>query len=80
MRTLNIIKAIRKMSVNDIFENYYKRVGFSKEDSYYSMKCLKIKELLLLANKLIEKLSDPRNAKERYESFLRKKNRKSVKR
>ena len=68
------------MSVNDIFENYYKRVGFSKEDSYYSMKCLKRKELLLFANKLIEKLSDLRNAKERYESFLRKKNRKSVKR
>ena len=83
MYTLNIIKAIKKMSVNDIrdfiFENYYKRIGLSKEDSYYSIKCLKRKDLLLLANKLIEKLPDPRNAKEHYESFLRKKNRRKVK-
>ena len=34
---------------------------------------------MLLVNKLIEKLPNPRNAKEHYESFLRKKNRKSVK-
>ena len=44
------------MSVNEIrdfiFENYYKRIGFSKESSYCSMKRLK-KYLLLLANKLI---------------------------
>ena len=33
---------------------------------------------MLLVKKLIEKLPDPRNAKEYYESFLRKKNRKSV--
>ena len=43
------------------------------------MKHLKRKGLLLLANKLIEKVPDPRNAKEHYESFLRKKNRKSTK-
>ena len=33
------------MPVNEIrdftFENYYKRIGFSKENSYYSMKHLK---------------------------------------
>ena len=62
-----------------IFENYYKRIGFCKESNYYSMKRLKRKCLLLLANKLIEKAPDPRNAKEHYESFLRKKNRKSIK-
>ena len=71
------------MSVNDlkdfIFEHYYKRMGFPKENSYYSMKGLKRKYLLLLANKLIEKVPDPRNAQERYESFLINKNRKSVK-
>ena len=43
------------MSVNEIrdfiFENYYKRTEFSKESSYCSMKCLKRKYLLLLANK-----------------------------
>ena len=35
--------------------------------------------LLLLANKFIENIPDLSNAKEHYESFLRKKNRKSVK-
>ena len=70
------------MSINDIrdfiFGNYYKRSGFSKEESYYSMKWLKIKKLLLLAKKLIEKVSDPPNAKEHYVSFLTKKNTKNL--
>ena len=47
MYTLNIIRAIKKMSVNEIidfiFENYYKQNGFSKESSYYSTKRLKKK-------------------------------------
>ena len=81
MYTLNIPRAIKKMSVNEIryfiFENYYKRIGFSKESSYYSMKHLKRKDSLLLANKLIEEVLDPPN--EHFGSFLRKKNRKSVK-
>ena len=34
---------------------------------------------MLLANKLTEKITDPRNAKEHNQSFLRKKNTKSVK-
>ena len=42
IHTLNITKAIKKMSVNEIrdfiFENYYKRIGFSKRNSHYSMK------------------------------------------
>ena len=83
MYTLNIARTIKKMFVNDIrdfiFENYYKRIGFSKESNYYSTKHLKRKDLFLLANKLIENVPDPRNAKEHYESFLRKKNRKSIK-
>ena len=45
MYILNIARAIKKMSVNEIrgfiFENYYKRIGFSNENSYYSMKRLK---------------------------------------
>ena len=44
-----------------------------------SVKHLKRKDLLLLASKLIEKITDPHNAKEYYESFLKKKNRKSGK-
>ena len=47
------------MTVNElrdfIFENCYKQIGFVKESSYYSMKHLKGKDLLLLATKLIEK-------------------------
>ena len=35
---------------------------------------------MLLANKLIEKIPDPCNAKEHYQSFIIKKNKKSVKR
>ena len=83
MYILNIAKAIKKMSINEIkdfiFGNYYKRIAFSKESSYYSMKSLKKKDLLLLAKKLIEKIPDPRNAKKHSQSFIRKKNRKSVK-
>ena len=45
MYILNITSALKKMSVNElrdfIFENYYKRIGFVKERSYYSMKRLK---------------------------------------
>ena len=33
----------------------------------------------MLANKLIEKILDPRSAKQHYQSFIRRKNRKSVK-
>ena len=48
------------MSVNEIrvfvFENYYKRIGFSKENSYYSMKNQKEKKALQwLAFTLTEK-------------------------
>ena len=42
------------------------------------MKHLKRKFLLVLANKLIRKVPDPRNTKEHCESFLRKKNKASV--
>ena len=64
---------------NFIFENYYKRFVFSKGDSYYSMKRLKKKDLWLFAHKLIEKVPNPHNTKEHYESYLRKKPRKLVK-
>ena len=40
---------------------------------------LRKKDLLLSGNKLIEKIPDPRNANEHYQSFTRKKNTKSVK-
>ena len=47
MYILNITRAMKKMSVNEIrdfiFENYYKRIGISKENSYYSTNRLKKK-------------------------------------
>ena len=45
----------------------------SKESSYYSIKLLKKKDFMLLANKLIYRVHDSRNAKEPYQSFIRKK-------
>ena len=80
MYILSIVKAIEKMSVNDIkdfiFESCYESIRFFKENSYYSMKRLKKKEkaLLMLVNKLIEKKCAPCNTKEHYQSFVRKKN------
>ena len=39
MYVLNSVRAIKKMSVNEIkdfiFENYYKRIGLSKQNSFY---------------------------------------------
>ena len=82
MYVLDIARAIKEMSVNEIrdfiFKNYYKRIEFFKENSYYSMKYLK-KDLLLLANKLIEKIPASRNTKKHYQKFIRKKNTKPVK-
>ena len=53
------------MSINGIkefiFENYYKRTGFSKERSYYSLKRLNKNDLLLLAKKLVKNTPDPCN-------------------
>ena len=57
MYSLKIAGALKKMSANEIrdfiFENYDKRIGFSKEDRYYWMKRLRKKDLLLLVHKLI---------------------------
>ena len=54
-------------TIDFLFENYYKGIGFVKESSYYSMKRLKRKDLLLLATKLIKKIAYPCNAKEHYQ-------------
>ena len=56
MYILNIAKAIKKMSINEIkdfiFENVYKRIGFFKESSYYAMNHLG-KKRIIVACKLI---------------------------
>ena len=47
-----------------------KRIGFSKENSYCSMKHLKKKNIYCC----LQKIPDPYNAKKHYQSFIRKKN------
>ena len=83
MYILNIASTIKKMSVNEIrhfiFENYYKRIGFSRKNNHYSIKHQKKKDLQLSATKLTEKIPDPHNTKECYQSFIRWENTKSAK-
>ena len=59
MFILNIASAIRKIAVNElrdsIFENYYKQIGFSEENSYYTRRHQEKKDLQLIATKLTEK-------------------------
>ena len=75
---LDITIAVTNMPINEIkdfiFGNYYKRIGLDFKEIIE-----KKKDLLLLANKLMENILDPRNAKEHYQSFIIKKKRKSVK-
>ena len=56
---LNIIRAIQEMAVKElrdfIFKKYYRKIGFTKENSYYSMMHQKEKDLLFLATKFIGK-------------------------
>ena len=48
-----------------IFESYYRRIGFTKENSYYSMKHQKKKRFIIICNQIIKK-TDPGTAKEYY--------------
>ena len=57
MYTLNIIKAIKKRNTkkvrDSIYENYCKWIGFSKEESYFSLK--RVKKKGCFASKEIDK-------------------------
>ena len=83
MYILNITKAINLMLVKKIKDfickKYHQRIVFCKKNCYDSMKHLTKEDLMPLANKLIKHIPDPRNAKEHYQSFRKKKNRKLVK-
>ena len=57
-----------------MYEIFHRRIGFLKENSYYSMKHQKKKDLLLLATKLIEKIPDGTSAKKYYQLYLKRKN------
>ena len=81
MHTINIVGAIKKMSVNEIETLSWKNINkldFLRKIVITHWKAWK-KDLLLRANKLIEKIPDSCYAKEHYQSFLRKKSTKSVK-
>ena len=53
---LKILSALKRMTVkelkNSIFQNYYRQIGCTKENSYPSMKNQMKKYLLLLATNL----------------------------
>ena len=54
----NILSAIKKIEIKElrdfIYENYCRQIGFTNENSFYSMKRQK-KDLLSFVTKLIEK-------------------------
>ena len=54
-----MVSAIKKMTAKElkdfIFENVYTRLGFARENSYYSMRHQKKKDLHLFATKLRKK-------------------------
>ena len=65
------------MKSETVFENYYKQIGFSKENSYYSVK--RLKKIIVTCKQINRKNIYLCNAKKHYQSFIKKKNRKSVK-
>ena len=69
MYILNISSVAKKMTVNEIRDFIFEFLFIS----YYSMENQRKKELQLSAIKLTEKIPDPRNSKEHYQSFIRKK-------
>ena len=67
MHILNILSVKEKMAIKEpkyfIYENYYRRIGFPKRNSYYSMKHQREKDLPLLAIELIEQVPDTTDVK-----------------
>ena len=67
------VKDLRKF----IFENYVKLIGFTKKESYYSLKKQKKKDLVLFATNVTKKKYETvKKAKEHYELFLKNKGKK----
>ena len=56
MHILQIVGAIKKMIIKELkdfsFENHYKQTGFTKENSYYSMKHKKKKKNICQKQKI----------------------------
>ena len=77
MYILNIANAIKKMTVKKFrdfaFENYHQRIEFAKENVLFFNKTSEEKDIQLPPTKLTEKIPDLRDAKEHYQTFLRRK-------
>ena len=61
------------MNILRDIKNYYRQIGFAKENSSYSMKHQKTKGMLLFATKLTEKSTNASNAKEYHKFYLQRK-------
>ena len=85
MYILNIAKAMKKMLMKSktlSLQTILKELDFLKKTviiQWSAWKKKKKKDLLLITNKLIEKIPDLCDAKEHYQSFIRKKNTNSIK-
>ena len=77
MYILNIANTIKKMTVKKfrdfIFENYHQRIEFTKENVLFFNTTSEEKDIQLPPTKLTEKIPDLRDAKEHYQTFLRRK-------
>ena len=71
-----LVNAIRGLIFIKIITN---ELVFLRETVTIQWNAWKRKDFLLLANKLIDKIPGPPNAKEHYQPFIRKKNSKWVK-
>ena len=82
MYILNIARAMKKMLMKSktlSLQTMIKELGFLKKTVIIQWSAWKKKKLLLITNKLIEKIPDLCDAKEHYQSFIRKKNTNSIK-
>ena len=82
MYILNIAKAMKKMLMKSktlSLQTIIKELDFLKKTVIIQWSAWKKKKLLLITNKLIEKIPGLCDAKEHYQSFIRKKNTNSIK-
>ena len=80
MYILNIASTIKKLHSKNsktlFLKTFINKWNLLKK-TYYLLKHQEKKDLQLFATKLAERIPDPCNAKEHYQSFLRKKNKTS---
>ena len=74
---------IRNVIINElgdfVFENYRRKTGFEREDSYYLIKHQKKKDLQLFAIKLTEKKCQIKGMPRKTINLIRKKNKQTNK-